>query len=77
MWYYLDMDEMIISLRLPKPLHRALKLKAVKNVRSLNGEIVAALQRYVTGSQAAEQAQIDIEEDATVERFGNYRQAAK
>ena len=49
-----------LSIRLPKSIHKMIKRKAVRNVRSVNGEIIAALRRYVA-------AELPLPEDTPAE----------
>ncbi len=56
------MDDTVISIRLPKSLHKQLKAKATKNVRSINGEIVVAIRRHLTGAQPTDEATPETQE---------------
>lgn len=43
-----------VAARLPKDLHRQLKKRAERNVRSLNSELIVAVRHYLTGAAPAE-----------------------
>ena len=41
----------VVSVRLPRALHRQLKRQAERNVRSLNSELIVAVRLYLTGRE--------------------------
>lgn len=43
-----------VKLNLPTPLHREIKIRAAKNVRSLNGEMVYLMQKAIEGERQAQ-----------------------
>lgn len=43
-----------VAARLPKDLHRQLKKRAERNVRSLNSELIVAVRLYLTGAAPAD-----------------------
>jgi hypothetical protein len=46
-----------LLLNLPKPLHRQLKRRAERNLRSVHSEIVLAIQNHLLGAAPADTAQ--------------------
>ena len=54
------MDEIHLTVRMPKWMHPALKASAIENVRSLNSEIIWALKCYLNDSETE---QLESEKD--------------